>query len=108
MNLMELKIGRDGESGKLCVTVAGKNVLAGEADSVPKSVSREHVLVTVTDEGAVILQNLKLSCRWRNNLNGHILGSLLEVNGIVLCPRALLIEYGLPTCKVIGCIKISD
>lgn len=60
MNLMELKIGRDGESGKLCVAVAGKNVLAGEADSVPKSVSREHVLVTVTDEGAVILQNLNI------------------------------------------------
>ena len=60
MNLMELKIGRDGESGKLCVTVAGKNVLAGEADSVPKSVSREHVLVTVTDEGTVILQNLNI------------------------------------------------
>lgn len=60
MNLLELKIGRDGESGKLCVTVGGKNVLAGEADSVPKSVSREHALLTVTDEGVMILQNLNI------------------------------------------------
>lgn len=60
MNLLELKIGRDAESGKLCVAVGGKNVLAGEADSVPKSVSREHLLLIVTDEGGIILQNLNI------------------------------------------------
>ena len=60
MNLMELMIGRDADSGKLCVAVGGKNVLAGETDSVPKSVSREHVRLTVTDEGHLILQNLNI------------------------------------------------
>ena len=60
MNLIELKIGRDGESGKLCIAVGGKNVLAGEPDCVPKSVSREHVLLTVADDGGIILQNLHI------------------------------------------------
>ena len=60
MNLIEIKIGRDAESGKLCVTLGGKNILAGEADSVPKSVSREHVQLTVTDEGVVTLHNLNI------------------------------------------------
>ena len=60
MNLIEMKIGRDAESGKLCFTVGGKNVLAGEADSVPKSVSREHVSLTVSAEGLMILQNLNI------------------------------------------------
>ncbi|MBO4802847.1 MAG: FHA domain-containing protein [Bacteroidaceae bacterium] len=60
MNLIELKIGRDAESGKLCVTIGGKTVLAGEPDSVPKSVSREHVCLTVSSEGLMILQNLNI------------------------------------------------
>lgn len=60
MNLLEMKIGRDAENGKLCVDVCGKKVLVGEADSVPKSVSREHVILTVTDQGLVILQNASI------------------------------------------------
>lgn len=60
MNLIELTIGRDGESGRLCVTVAGKNYLDGEPDSVPKNVSREHARLTVTDEGVMVLDNLNI------------------------------------------------
>ena len=60
MNILELTIGRDAQSGELGVTVAGKKVLAGDADSVPRSVSREHLRLTVTDKGAVILQNLNI------------------------------------------------
>lgn len=60
MTLLELKIGRDAESGKLCVVVGDKKVLAGNADSVPKSVSREQLLLTVTDQGLVILKNVNI------------------------------------------------
>ena len=60
MNLIELKIGRDAESGKLCVTLGGKNVLVGEADSVPKNVSREYARLTVIDEGVMVLENLNI------------------------------------------------
>lgn len=60
MNLIELTIGRDGESGRLCVTIAGKNVMAGEPDSVPKNVSREHARLTVTGEGVMVLENLNI------------------------------------------------
>lgn len=60
MNLFEMTIGRDAEGGKLCVVAGGKKVLVGEADSVPRSVGREHVLLTVTDRGQVILQNANI------------------------------------------------
>lgn len=57
MNLLELKIGREAESGKLAIVVGGKKVLSGDKDSVPKSVSRDHLTLNVTDEGLMILQN---------------------------------------------------
>lgn len=60
MNLIELTIGRDASSGKLSVHVAGRNVLAGEDNSVPRSVGREHVMLTVTDQGVMVLRNLNI------------------------------------------------
>lgn len=60
MNLIELKIGRDADSGKLCVVVGGRKVLAGEAGSVPRSVSREHVAITVSDQGVIVVRNVDI------------------------------------------------
>ncbi|MBQ7443097.1 MAG: FHA domain-containing protein [Bacteroidaceae bacterium] len=60
MNLIELTIGREAESGKLCIAVGGKKVLAGDADSVPKSVSREHLRHTVSEEGHITVENINI------------------------------------------------
>lgn len=58
--MIEAKIGRDAEGGKLQVTVNGKRMLTGKTQSVPQSVSREHVLLTVSDEGIAVLKNLNI------------------------------------------------
>lgn len=61
MNLIELIIGREAESSKLCIAVGGKKVMAGEAGSVPKSVSREHLRLTVSEEGHITIENIDIN-----------------------------------------------
>ena len=60
MNVIEIKVGRDADTGKLRLTVGGKAVLAGEANACPDSVSREHALISVSDEGIVTIHNLNV------------------------------------------------
>lgn len=54
----EITIGRDGQSGKLRMTVGKQTSTFGEAGSVPQSVSQEHVRLTIGDDGSLVLTNL--------------------------------------------------
>lgn len=56
--MTEIVIGRDGQTGKLRLTVGKQTSTFGEANSVPRSVSQEHVRVTVGDDGIIVLANL--------------------------------------------------
>lgn len=56
----EVKIGRDGQTGKLRMTVGKQTSTFGEANSVPRSVSQEHVRLTIGDDGSLVLTNLNI------------------------------------------------
>ena len=56
--LLELTIGRDATTGQLRMSNGKQAQSAGAKDSVPKSVSREHVRLSVTEKGELILKNL--------------------------------------------------
>lgn len=56
--MTEIVIGRDGQTGKLRLTVGKQTSTFGEANSVPRSVSQEHVRVTIGDDGIIVLANL--------------------------------------------------
>lgn len=60
MNVVEIRIGRDAESGRLRFTVGGKSALAGEAPVCPPSVGREHALLTVAEDGVMTIRNLNV------------------------------------------------
>ena len=55
MATQEILIGRDAESNKLKITVAGRSAL--QAD-VPMSVSREHCVIYKNDDGTAAITNL--------------------------------------------------
>ena len=57
---LELTIGRDATTGKLRMSNGKQAQLFGEKESVPKSVSREHVSISVTEMGEIILKNLNV------------------------------------------------
>lgn len=59
-NIVEIKIGRDAESGKLRLTSGGKSAPINDAPVCPPSVSREHALLTVSDEGIITIRNLNI------------------------------------------------
>lgn len=56
----EVTIGRDGQTGKLRMTVGKQTSTFGEANSVPRSVSQEHVRLTIGDDGSLVLTNLNI------------------------------------------------
>ena len=60
MNIIDTIIGRDADSGKLRIVSGGKAMTAGDADSVPASVSREHLRLTVSDQGIVVVHNINI------------------------------------------------
>lgn len=59
--MKEVIIGRDGETGKLRLTVGKQSSSFGEKNSVPRSVSQEHVKLTINDDGTLILTNLNIN-----------------------------------------------
>ena len=59
--MKELTIGRDGETGKLRITVDKKSATFGEPGSVPKSVSQQHVSIAINDDGTLLLTNLNVN-----------------------------------------------
>ncbi len=56
--MKEITIGRDGQTGKLRLTIGRQTSTFGEANSVPRSVSQEHVRLTIGDDGTLVLTNL--------------------------------------------------
>ena len=56
--MKEITIGRDGQTGKLRLTVGKQTATFGEQDSVPRSVSQEHARLTIGDDGTLVLTNL--------------------------------------------------
>lgn len=58
--ILELTIGRDASTGQLRMSDGKQSQLFGEKDCVPKSVSREHVKLCVTEKGEYILKNLNI------------------------------------------------
>ena len=58
--MKEITIGRDGQTGKLRLTVGKQSSTFGETDSVPRSVSQEHARLTIGDDGTLVLTNLNI------------------------------------------------
>ena len=58
--MTQIIIGRDPQTGQFRLTANGKSMVTGEKDSVPKGISREHVSVTIDDDGKVTLRNLNI------------------------------------------------
>ena len=58
--MIEITYGREETSGKLRLKASGKQRLEGEEKSVPKSVSREHVMISICDDSSVVLKNLNI------------------------------------------------
>ncbi len=58
--MKEIIIGRDGETGKLRLTVGAKTAVFGEQNSVPRSVSQQHARLTIGDDGILVLHNLNI------------------------------------------------
>ena len=56
--MKEVIIGRDGQTGKLRLTVGNQTATFGNNDSVPRSVSQKHASLTIGDDGTLILTNL--------------------------------------------------
>lgn len=55
---MEIIIGRDQQTQKLCVTKDGHTTLCGQAGSVPMDVSRQHLSLLPVGDGKWIAKNL--------------------------------------------------
>ena len=58
--MIEIRCGRDEASGKLRLKTGDKQRLEGAEKSVPNSVSREHVLITINDDSSIVLKNLNV------------------------------------------------
>ncbi len=58
--ILELTIGRDATTGQLRIDNGKQAKSFGERASVPTSVSREHVKLSVTEKGELILKNLHI------------------------------------------------
>lgn len=67
---MELIIGRDASNSKFRVTAGNKGESFGDNNSVPMSVSRQHAVITIEEEGGrLILKNLKeQNCTYVNDV----------------------------------------
>ena len=57
---MEMIIGRDAETSRLKILVGQKPYMAGERNSVPKTVSRKHCSITQQDGGMFLIKNLEV------------------------------------------------
>jgi hypothetical protein len=58
--MMTLTIGRDSQKGQLRMVAGSQTLLVGSKQSVPMSVGREHLRLTIDDDGRVILKNLNV------------------------------------------------
>lgn len=69
MIIREYLIGRDVSTNKLKIVVGTNTMLYGERNSVPNSVSREHIKIIVADNGDIVLSNMNVeNFTYVNNL----------------------------------------
>jgi DNA-directed RNA polymerase subunit RPC12/RpoP len=55
--MKEILLGRDAQTGKLRITAGNKTAAFGQEKSVPKSVSKEHLLITIGDDSTLTVVN---------------------------------------------------
>lgn len=55
-----ITIGRDTNTAKLRMTVNGKSATISGKDNVPMGVGREHVSISIEDDGRIVLKNLNI------------------------------------------------
>lgn len=53
-------IGRDTKTSQLRMTANGKSAVISGKENVPMRVGREHISITIDDEGSIVLQNLNI------------------------------------------------
>lgn len=53
-------IGRDTKTSQLRMTANGKSAVISGKENVPMGVGREHISITIDDEGSVVLHNLNI------------------------------------------------
>lgn len=82
--MKEVIIGRDGETGKLRLTVGNQSAAFGDKDSVPRSVSQQHVKLTIDDDGMLTLTNLNVNNDTYVNHRGIECRHIREGDRIVL------------------------
>lgn len=58
--MITIIIGRNHQTNQLQLSVSGKSQLFGPQNSVPLSVSKEHVSLSIMDDGKMILKNLSV------------------------------------------------
>ena len=58
--MVTVVIGRDHQTNRLRLVSNGKSQVLGQQNSVPTSVSKEHVAFIVNDDGTIILKNLSI------------------------------------------------
>ena len=58
--MTEVIIGRNAQDGRLCMSVGGKKQSFGQPQSVPQSISREHLCLRIDNDGTVTLKNLNI------------------------------------------------
>ena len=82
--MQEIIIGRDGETGKLRMTVGQQTSTFGAPNSVPRSVSQQHVKFTIGDDGTLTLENLNIENDTYVNHRGIERKRIIESDRIVL------------------------
>lgn len=53
-------IGRDTKTSQLRMTANGKSAVISGKENVPMGVGREHISITIDDEGSIVMQNLNI------------------------------------------------
>lgn len=81
---MQIIIGRESKESRLMLKVDGKQNVLGAANTVPSTVSREHIQIDVDANGVMMLKNLK-----QNNIT-YVNGAPTETQVINLTDRVEL------------------
>lgn len=55
-----ITIGREATTGQLMLNINGQKKIVGTKDSVPRSVSREHVKLCCEDENSMVVENINI------------------------------------------------
>ncbi len=91
--MKEVIIGRDGETGKLRLTVGNQTATFGETNSVPRSVSQKHVKLSIDDDGTLVLTNLNANNDTYVNHRGIESKHIQEGDHIVLGNQHYILNW---------------